>query len=621
MKTNRLQNLIPVYLALVLPLVLPLTLPAPDAALAADDQALEVTIHGGVAEIGRNLQLDIEVASPAGRRLSAHDWSVTVTADGEPFLDQPYPTKLLTPADQGSGGLLPAHARFEWAAPVKEGSAVGQRQLTVDFSGKWEDGSTATLTWTGPVQVDFGQEWTADKISSYIERKGLGLFLLAVFGFGLLMSLSPCIYPMIPITLAVIGARSQDKGPAHGLMLSVTYVIGMALVYAVLGALSATVFSGITAFMQSPAVLVPIALIMAVLALSMFGAYELEAPAFLRDKLQGGGGQSGNLLGVLVMGMVAGLVASPCVGPFLAALLVWVATTGNVVLGFFSLFTFGIGMGMLLIGVGTFPSLLGSMPSSGGWMVTVRNGMGLILLAMAFFFVRPGAVLAARYFYPLLGVTTVLVAVFMGAFDGITAETNWWGKVRKGLGICVLLAGILILLLGVAVNLAPHAQFGLGGIPAPTMVTGAPASGGTTGTEAAPDQASAGFEAPREVAFTVVKTGQGVRDFLDRKRAEAKAAGKPVVIDFWANWCVYCKKLDKLVWHDPAVAAEAARFLAIKIDATAPDDAEMEALKQEFKVPGLPRVVFIDSRGQVLHGLSTGFQPADKMLETMREVR
>ncbi len=615
MKANRLLKLPPSALALGMVL----TLAAPHGAIAQSEaDVLGVAVHGDLAEIGRNLQLDITVTPPEGRHLAADGWAVMVDTEGEPFLDEPYPVKLLTPAD---GQTLPSPARFEWAAPVLPASAVGERDLTVTFTGRWSDGDPATLTWSGPVQVDYGQEWTADKISSYIERRGLGLFLLAVFGFGLLMSLSPCIYPMIPITLAVIGARSQDKGPAHGLMLSVTYVIGMALVYAVLGALSATVFSGITAFMQSPAVLVPIALIMAVLSLSMFGAYELEAPAFLRDKLQGGGGggQGGNLLGVLVMGMVAGLVASPCVGPFLAALLVWVATTGNVVLGFVSLFTFGIGMGMLLIGVGTFPSLLGSMPSSGGWMVTVRNAMGLILLAMAFYFVRPGAVLAGRYFYPLLGVTTVLVAVFMGAFDGITAETHWWGKVRKGLGICTLVAGLLILLLGYSyyTGWTPQQLAGQDRTVSVTVENTAASPAGA----AAREQAEAVPEAPKEIEFTVIKTGQDVRAFMDRKRAEAKSVGRPILIDFWANWCVYCKKLDKLVWHDPAVAAEAARFMAIKVDATAPDDAEMETIKEEFHVPGLPRVVFIDSRGRIMDGLSTGFQPPEKMLEILRAVR
>ena len=126
---------------------------------------------------------------------------------------------------------------------------------------------------------------------------------------------------------------------------------------------------------------------------------------------------------------------------------------------------------------------------------------------------------------------------------------------------------------------------------------------------------------PDKVQWNLIHTGENVQAFIDGKRAEAKSAGKPVMIDFWAQWCVYCKKLDKLVWNVPEVVAESLRFETIKVDATAADDAEMTAIKEEFKVPGLPRVIFIDSRGEVLHGRSTGWQKAEDMLEIMKSIR
>jgi thiol:disulfide interchange protein DsbD len=126
---------------------------------------------------------------------------------------------------------------------------------------------------------------------------------------------------------------------------------------------------------------------------------------------------------------------------------------------------------------------------------------------------------------------------------------------------------------------------------------------------------------PEKVQWTLVHTGEDVQAFLDDKRAEAKTAGQPLMIDFWAQWCVYCKKLDKLVWNVPEVVAEAQRFVTIKVDATAPDDAEMTAIKEAFKVPGLPRIIFIDSRGEVLHGRSTGWQKAEDMLKIMKSIR
>ncbi|MCP4571938.1 MAG: thioredoxin fold domain-containing protein [bacterium] len=556
------------------------------------------------AEIGRDLVIEFSVGLDGPVAADALRLEV---AGGQDVLGAAYPLRV-TAGDPAAGGQV----RLEWAAPVAEDATPGPRDLTFTlFAGE----AGAVSAWRGEVAVDYGQEWSADRISAFIERRGLPLFLVLVFGFGILMSLSPCIYPMIPITLAVIGAQSQEKGVGHGLVMSVTYVLGMALVYAVLGALSATVFSGITAYMQSPAVVGPIAVLLVVLAFSMFGAFELQAPAFLRDRLGGPGGQGrGGVVGVFAMGMVAGLVASPCVGPFLAALLVWVGTTGNWVLGFFALFTFGIGMGLLLIGVGTFPALLGSMPRSGGWMDTVKKAMGLLLLVMAFWFVRPPVLLSAKLFYPLVGGTTVLVAVFIGAFDPVVQGAHWWDRARKGIGLIVLAVGLYVLV----------GSFVRQGVFLPE-----PAANGSTVAASAPARVQSPAAAsaqtvaalPAKVQWTKIHTGENVQAFLDEQRAVAKAAGQPVMIDFWAEWCIYCKKLDKDVWNVPDVVAESERFVRIKVDATDPDDAEMEAIKTELRVPGLPRVVFIDSRGEVLHGRTSAFKPAAEMLEVMRGIR
>lgn len=585
--------------ALPLAILLMVIALAPAAPAAA---ALTLTAEGSAsgAEIGKDLVLELVLRSDAG---SPDPALVTVSlAAGADFLGKPYPLRFLGP---GPAGEL----RFEWAAPVPSGAAAGPRTLELRAEVAGPDGPQ-DASWSGEVTLAYGADWSADRITAFIAERGLLLFLVLVFGFGVLMSLSPCIYPMIPITLAVIGARSQEKGAAHGLAMSVTYVLGMALVYAILGALSATVFSGITAFMQSPIVVGPIALLLVVLAFSMFGAFELQAPQFMRDRLQGTGGARSGVAGVFAMGMVAGLVASPCVGPFLAALLVWVATTGNWVLGFVSLFTFGIGMGLLLIGVGTFPALLGTMPRSGGWMDTVKKGMGLLLLAMAFWFVRPGIFLPAKVFYPLLGAATIVVGVFVGAFDALVAGAGWWERTRKGLGIIALVAGLYLL----GGSLLAHGPLRMPVPAAPVAATAAPA-GVVAGGEAAT------ATLPPKVQWDTVHTGENVRAYLDTRLATAKAAGRPVMIDFWAEWCVYCKKLDKTVWNQPAIVAEAQRFVTVKIDATAPDDDEMAAIKAGWDVAGLPRVVFIDSRGEYLAGRSTGFVPPEQMLELMQGIR
>ncbi len=609
-------------LILVLAIILGLTFSSTGSAVAQEAN-LEVVPAAEIAEIGNDLVFTITLDPPAGRSVAAG--SVTaeiVTAAGVAFFDDPYPLKPLTAAT--SGATDSRQLAFEWAAPIKPEADPGNYDLTVRVHYRLDgpDAVAHTAIWTGPVAVDFGEEWSADRITYFIKDRGLFLFLLLVFGFGILMSFSPCIYPMIPITLAVIGAQSQQKGALQGLLLSLTYALGLAMVYAILGALSATVFSGITAFMQSPWILIPIAVLMVVLAIAMFGAFELQAPAFLRDRLQGPGANRGGLIGVFFMGMVAGLVASPCVGPFLAALLLWIATTGSVVLGFWSLFLFGLGMSSLLVAVGTFPALLGSMPTSGGWMESVKKAMGLLLLAMAFFFVRPGLVMPAHIFYPLLGMVTVMVSIYLGAFDPVAPGCHWWDRARKGIGLIVLVLGLYLLgssLLRYGFLLpdqdtSEHVAVQVAAAPANA---GAVSAATTTGSAAA----VTATPKPTKVPWTVIHTGENVQAFLDEKIAEAQRTGQPIVIDFWATWCKICHVLDKKVWVDPGVVAESARFITQKAAATE-SDAEMEAIWRDFRISGLPTVVFIDSRGKILHGKSvSGFLAAPEMLVRMQSIR
>ncbi len=561
------------------------------AAAAAD---LQVSPHPGAYEIGQDLVLEFQL--PGGADIAPAQLAVTATGD---FLAAPYPVKAL------GGG------RYEFAAPVKPDAEPGTvpLRLAVTYPG---DAGTVEATWSGDVQLDFGGKWSSARITWFIANKGLPLFLLVVFGFGILMSFTPCIYPMIPITLAVIGAQSTDKGVVKGFLLALTYGLGLALVYAVIGAVSATVFSGVTAFLQSPVVLVPIALLMFGLSFAMFGAYELQAPAFLRNRLQGPGGNRAGIFGALVMGMIAGLVASPCVGPFLGALLLWVGTTGSIGLGFWTLFVFGLGLSVLLVVVGTFPAAMGSLPQSGGWMDTVKKAMGLLLVFMAFFFLRPGLVLPAKVFYPLLGAVTVVVATFMGAFDRLVDTSSWWDRTRKALGLLFLAAGLWLLV-------GSWVQYGW--LLPPLNQTPATTVASPTHAAAAPTGADPVATLPAKVPFEVVHSGENVRAFLDAKIATAKETGRPVVIDFWATWCKVCQVLDKKVWVDPAVIAESARFQAVKIDCTEMDP-EMEAIWAEFQVGGLPTIAFIDSRGEILHGKTvTGFKEAADMAALMSSVR
>lgn len=557
-------------------------------------QDLQVAPRTDPVIIGQDLVLDLLLSPQTGVEAGALAVQVDIAGHQlDALLEEPLPLRA---------GDRPG--RFVWIAPTRPDAPPGRYSLSVAVRGP-----SAEYRWQGDVVFAFGAEWTAGRIGHFIEERGLFIFLALVFLGGVLMSFTPCIYPMIPITLAVLGAQAQDRGMVRSFVTALTYGLGLSLVFGVIGVISALFFGGIIAFLQSPVVLVPIALLMVLLSFAMFGAYELEAPAFLRNRLQSSGSNRAGLVGALVAGMIAGLVASPCVGPFLGGLLLWVGATGSIALGFWALFTFGLGLSALLVAVGTFPAFLARLPRSGGWMETVKKGMGLLLLYMAFYFVRPPLVLPETAFYLLLGAVTIIVAVFLGAFDGLAPGDRWWPRSRKGLGLLAFLTGVW-LLARVTVP-AVLLQVGPGTMPVSRPAPGIPAA----------EIADAAPSLPESVQWEVVRTGEGVMAFIEARIADARATGRPIIIDFWATWCAYCRKLDREVWNVPEVVAESMRYIAIKIDATRPDDTDMTAVKELFRVPGLPTVAFIDSSGRILHGRTlSGWHESPVFLEVMRAI-
>jgi thioredoxin:protein disulfide reductase len=236
-------------------------------------------------------------------------------------------------------------------------------------------------------------------------------------------------------------------------------------------------------------------------------------------------------------------------------------------------------------------------------------------------------VLPEKIFLPLVGAASVILAVFLGAFDPMSAASTWWDRTRKAMGLISFLLGSLILIgaLWVAgspimMKLLPSmsgiemAATNIGGAPIYNSAVSNP--GSDTG-----EQATAGAAAlPEKVQWTTIHTGEEVIKFLNDQRAAAKASGQPVMIDFWATWCKLCLVLDKQVWTDPAVIGEAQRFTTLKVDATK-SDPEMEAVFEEYGVAGQPTIVFIDSRGEVLLSRNSNFRPADEMLKLMQSIR
>ncbi|AKU91904.1 protein-disulfide reductase DsbD family protein [Vulgatibacter incomptus] len=393
----------------------------------------------------------------------------------------------------------------------------------------------------------------------------LGALAVAWLG-GVLTSLTPCVYPLIPITLGVFGAR-QAGSRLKSFGLVTTYVLGMAAMFSGLGFAAASSGKAFGTILANPWVLVGLATFFAVMASSMFGAFELAVPQGLAQRLNRVGGTGFG--GAFAMGLVAGVVAAPCTGPVLASLLTVVASSGQPVFGLLLLFTYALGVGLPFFLLGGFSV---SLPRSGAWMDGVKSVFGVALLAMAFLYLRDALPALREIFrglspHALAGPAIVLVGVLLGAihlsFHGGARE-----RILKGAGVALVVAG-LVLRLG--------------------------ASSGAEGVEWSGDYHGA--------------------------LAQARAEGKPVIIDFYADWCAACKELDKFTYTDARVMDEAARFVTVKVDGTH-EDKQIQALYDQYGIQGLPTVVFLDSTGETLPSPRvTGFVEAGNFLELMKGVR
>lgn len=395
-----------------------------------------------------------------------------------------------------------------------------------------------------------------------------------VFLAGILTSLTPCVYPLLPITLAVIGARSKQQTRLKSFSLSVSYVLGIAITYSILGVLAASTGAMFGAALSNVYIVTGIALMFVVMGLSMYGLFEIQAPAFIRNRL--GSAQTGSgYRGAFLTGLVSGVVASPCIGPVLVTILTWIAATGSKGLGFGLLFTFAMGMGLLLILVGTFSHLLGQMPRSGPWMDVVKFVFGTTMVGMALFYLKP--IYPTWLFHGLVGLAIILITSAYGAWEP-NASLSQIGRLRKGVMLSVFAVGVLLFASSTLVKL---------GLPMPV-------GGGST------------------------LVGKAERQHLPWKTysedviAQAVKDGKPVLVDFYADWCAACKELEEYTFSDAKVEPILRdKFVLVRFDATE-NSPELVRLKEKYKVLGLPTLIFYDRNGQVRTDLTvTGFETAE----------
>ncbi|HEX9194722.1 MAG TPA: protein-disulfide reductase DsbD [Azonexus sp.] len=434
-----------------------------------------------------------------------------------------------------------------------------------------------------PVAVD-GDE--SGNIADTLKHAGFWASLAFFFIAGLGLSLTPCVFPMIPILSGIIAGQGHKISRGRGFALSLTYVLGMALTYAAAGVAAGMTGTLLSAALQSPWVLGAFALVFVVLSFSMFGFYELQLPTALQSKLSDEAGhlQGGRGIGVFLMGVLSALIVGPCVAAPLAGALLYIGQTGDAVLGGTALFVMALGMGMPLIAVGTAGGSL--LPKTGPWMEAVKKGFGVLLLATAVWLVSP----VIPPVVPMLAWATLLIipAIFLHSLDPLPPHARGWQRFWKGIGIVMLLTGAALLIGALAGSRDPLQPLA-----------------GLRGQAVAAETRKLPFEPVRSVTE------------LDSRLA---AVDRPVMLDFYADWCVSCKEMERFTFADPAVQAKLAGFTLLKADVTenTPDD---KALLARFGLFGPPGIIFFAAGGKEVPGVRVvGYQEAASFLRTLEKV-
>ena len=418
------------------------------------------------------------------------------------------------------------------------------------------------------------------------------LAFLLVFVGGILTSLTPCVYPLIPITVSIFGAN-ESAGLFKSFLLSVVYVLGIVVTYSILGVAVASTGAVFGQIMANPWVVGFISVILVSLGLSMFGVFEIRLPYAVQNRLNTVGGAG--FAGAFAMGTVGGLIAAPCTGPALAVVLTYIATTGSLFLGFWLMFTYALGMGLLFIGIGTFSGLLSALPrststyddvpfirifsrlfsllpQSGAWMYVLENIFGIAIITIALYFLKdvfPPLQNFLQNSLPFFAIAGgfVLIGLWLGKLKQRFRDIPRRVQFQKACGLLLAILGVYMFIGGIQQPAGPHLDW-------------------------------------------VYDETEGLEI--------AKREDKLVMLDFYASWCAACKELDHKTYADPAVAAKLANYVNIKLDFTRSSETTA-ALTEKYQIPGLPVVIFMDAEGRVLKRF-TGFVGPEEMLSILNDI-
>jgi len=489
------------------------------------------------------------------------------------------------PVIEGSGTLiLKADSQGCWDEGICYPPLTQEAKVTLAAMSSPQPAGSAVQpapTFSDPPTAigDDGDE--SGRIARLLKGAGFWVAVASFFGFGLLLSLTPCVFPMIPILSGIIVNHGHAVTHTRAFILSLAYVLGMAVTYATVGVAAGYSGTLLSAALQNVWVLGAFALVFVALSFSMFGFYELQLPTALQSKLSDTANhRGGSLPGIALMGALSALIVGPCVAAPLAGALLYIAQTKDAVLGGAALFAMGLGMGAPLLLVGLFSRSL--LPKAGPWMEAVKKFFGVLLLATALWLVSP----VLPSWVVMLGWAALLIvpAIYLHALDPLPPSAKGWQRFWKGIGVAMLLYGAA-LLLGL-----------LGGARDPLQPLAFLKSAGATAVSPAP-------------TFDKVKT-------VAELDARVAASTRPVMLDFYADWCVSCKEMEKFTFADPAVAAKMKEFTLLKADVTA-NDADDKALLKRFGLFGPPGIIFFKD-GKEIAGLRVvGYQPAPQFITAL----
>ena len=455
-----------------------------------------------------------------------------------------------------------------------------------------------------------------DSIAASLGSANFLLSLATFLGYGLLLSLTPCIFPMIPILSSIIvskqagsaqdgkngaanlnaadetsakfdsGKNNKNKNPraTSGFFLSLIYVFAMACAYAVAGVAASVFGSGVQSALQTPTVLIGFSLVFVALALSMFGLYELQMPLAMQNALSKKAQSKGGIIGVFAMGFLSALIASPCVAAPLAGALLYIAQSGNALFGGLALFTMGLGMGVPLLLIGASSGKI--LPRPGAWMDKIKTIFGFIMLIMAVWL--SARVLGAMAELLLYGVIGVFASVFFGAFDATSSELSGGKKLLKGTALLAFIYSVLLIV------------------------------GSFSGAKSALNPLE-GFKNAGGAGVNLRKNEPNfiaVSNLTELENA-VKSSSKPVLIDFYATWCASCNELDEITFKDEAVLKKLENFTLLRVDVTknSSDDAQ---IMKKFGLIGPPAILFFragnDAQDELKNARLIGFYPPEKFL-------